>query len=245
MVLIKSFEQLMLQNDIVFGIVDAISQLIPHKRILGNSDFVRHELNKVIDPIILNYEGFKIKLNRYSSHDRDIFWEYLNGNYYDSLLSQCLKSFLKVGDTFLDIGANNGFFSLLASPLVGADGLVLAFEPSPLTFGRLNENIELNHFKNIKCFNIALGNHTGTATFYDFRTMDGSNSLVKMRGGRKTKVSMDTLDNILGEFKIRPNFVKIDVEGFEKEVLEGGNPRRTIYYKILYLYKFKSLFEQF
>lgn len=223
MVLIKRFKRMVLQNDFVFGFVDSILSSTPHKKTLGNSDFVKRELNKLTNPIILNYESFKIKLDRNSSHDRDVFWDYLQGNYYDPLLSQILKSTLRVGDTFLDIGANNGFFSLLASSLVGADGIVLAFEPTISTFRRLNENIKLNCFKNIKSFNIALGNHKGIVTFYDFGTIDGSNSLVKMRGGRAVKVSMDTLDNILDQHKIKPNFLKIDVEGFEKEVLEGGN----------------------
>lgn len=180
-------------------------------------------MNKIIEPIIINYESFKINLNRNSSHDRDISWNYLNGNYYDPLLSQLLKSSLKVGDVFLDIGANYGFFSLLASTLVGSNGIVWAFEPSLSTFERLNKNIKLNGFKNIKSFNIALGNHTGIVTFYDFGAMDGSNSLVNMRGGQATKVSMDTLDNIIGQHKIKPNFITIDVEGFENEVLKGGN----------------------
>lgn len=78
---------MVLQYDFVFGFVDIIFGFIPHKRTLGNSDFVRRELNKLTNPIILNCESFKIKSDRDSSHDKDVFLDYFHGNYYDPLLS--------------------------------------------------------------------------------------------------------------------------------------------------------------
>lgn len=222
MVSVKSFARNLIRNDIVFGATDSIISLVPHKRVLGDSDFVKRNLDKIPDPVILDYGSFKLQLDRNSSHDRDVYWDYLNGDYLDPLLSQVLKYHLKPGSVFLDIGANNGFFSLLASPLVGTNGIVYAFEPSVQTFERMKNNINLNNFKNIKSFNLALGNQSGIGTFYDFGRRDGSNSLVKMRSGQPKKVNMNTLDNVLDEYRVKPDFVKIDVEGFEKEVLDGG-----------------------
>ena len=113
---VKRLARSLIQNDLAFGITDTIFGLVPHRRVLGESDFVKRKLDKIPDPIILDYGSFKIQLDRNSSHDRDVYWDYLNGDYLDPLLSEVLKSYLKPGNIFLDIGANNGFFSLLASP---------------------------------------------------------------------------------------------------------------------------------
>lgn len=69
---------------------------------------------------------------------------------------------LKDGDVFIDIGSNIGLFSLIASNLVGRNGKVISFEPSPKTFKRLEENIELNELQNVKLNNIGLSDKKGT-----------------------------------------------------------------------------------
>ena len=149
MVSVKRFARNLIKNDLVFGIADSISGFVPYKKVLRDSNFVKSKLNEIPDPIILDYGSSKIQLDRKSSHDRDLYWDYLNGDYLDPLLSQLLKSSLEPGDIFLDIGANNGFYSLLASPLIGRNGMVFAFELSVKTFERMKNNINLNGFKTL------------------------------------------------------------------------------------------------
>ena len=143
---------------------------------------------------------------------------------YDSLLSKVIQQKLHPGDVFVDVGANNGFFSILASSIVENSGKVYSFEPTKATFARLVRNIEINNFSNIIPFNVALGNRKGKETFYDFGKLDGSNSFIGEKSAIPLTVEMEMLDNILGS--IMPNIVKIDVEGFEREVLWGA--KRTV-----------------
>lgn len=101
MVLVKRLERMTLRNDFIFGFTDTILEFIPHKRTLGDSHLVGRELNNIIDRIILNNGSIKIKLDRNLSHDRDIYWDYLNGYYHDPSLSQLLKTSLKLGVSLL------------------------------------------------------------------------------------------------------------------------------------------------
>src|SRR5690606_19004116 len=77
-----------------------------------------------------------------------------------------LSSILKEGDIFIDVGTNIGVFSLTASKIVGDRGLVICFEPSPIIFQRLIENVRLNNFKNIDSRNIGLSDKSEELNFY-------------------------------------------------------------------------------
>jgi SAM-dependent methyltransferase len=68
-----------------------------------------------------------------------------------------LARFLKQGMCFFDIGANQGFFTLLAAQIINGSGRVVAFEPSPREFARLSRNIKINRFENVVFEPVALG----------------------------------------------------------------------------------------
>lgn len=141
-----------------------------------------------------------------------------------------LQRFLTKDDIFLDIGAHVGLFSLYASPILGKGGKIFAFEPTNTTFARLQQNIALNSFSNITPINKALSNCDGSAQLQV--TLDGHdawNSLAKPSEGCVSKteeVTVTKLDSFISEIsqneihKIK--FLKIDVEGWEIPVLEGG-----------------------
>jgi FkbM family methyltransferase len=138
-----------------------------------------------------------------------------------------LLKILKKGDIFVDIGTNIGLFSLLASKIVGDEGKVLCFEPAPLTFSRLKENISLNDFKNIDARNIGLSNTKGELTFYVSNNgHDAWNSFAPSQDNKlesSIQVPVSTLDMELQYIdKTKIKLVKIDVEGWEKFVLFGG-----------------------
>lgn len=129
-----------------------------------------------------------------------------------------LRSYLRPGDTFVDIGANIGTMALEASIKVGSEGKVFTFEPHPRTFQYLQGNLRLNGIKNTLARNLALGNGNGEVT-YSSRSDDSQNSVVE--GPNGVRVPIHRLDDLgIGEREIA--LIKIDVEGYEKFVIEGA-----------------------
>jgi FkbM family methyltransferase len=137
--------------------------------------------------------------------------------------------FLTSGMTVLDVGANVGSFTLLASRLVGPTGRIIAVEPVPENWGCLAKFIDENHLGNVETAEIALGDQNGELLL-DLGAKSGGHSAVLRRTGRYISVPQRTLDSLVEEFTIRDlGFMKIDVEGYEPEVLRGAEEtiRRT------------------
>ncbi|MDR3653778.1 MAG: FkbM family methyltransferase [Paludibacter sp.] len=138
-----------------------------------------------------------------------------------------IKKFLKRGDIFFDIGANIGLFSLHASPILGANGHIYSFEPTPETFTRLTRNIELNSFSNVTLENKGLSNKNEFLQFHVATNgFDAWNSfaIINELGNSDTiKVEVTTLDNYIDTQNISNiNLIKLDVEGWELNVLKGA-----------------------
>jgi FkbM family methyltransferase len=145
---------------------------------------------------------------------------YLSGEY-EPATSVLFRRLLRPGDTVLDIGANAGYYSLLAARLVGAAGHVFAFEPLPRTRQLLQSNTRLNHFRNVTIREEALSDENGFATFFqapDDHT--GKSSLLPVTSYATTRrVATARLDDLLPAQSV--TLVKIDVEGVECRVLDG------------------------
>ena len=127
------------------------------------------------------------------------------------------------GDVVYDVGANVGLYTILLALVVGEQGRVVAFEPEPRHFHHLRDNIRLNQLTNIRCFNMALGKQKGRATLHPGRVIGGS-SLVPGVGdtGSGTIVEVVTGDEWASAENLPPpRLVKIDVECYEYEVLQG------------------------
>lgn len=174
------------------------------------------------DYIISSYNGYRILL--YSDSK---LRELIATSAYEKAEQLFLQAFLKPGDVFLDVGANIGIFSLLASKKVGKKGFIHSFEPTPQTFQRLTYNIKLNSFQNIYSHNKALSNKVGDNEFIiSLDGFDAWNSFGKPSQGTnftKLIVETDTLDNFIkGNCLTKIDLIKIDVEGWEVPVLEGG-----------------------
>lgn len=147
------------------------------------------------------------------------------GYYYKDPTPVVTKLILRKGHTLLDIGANVGFHSLSASPFFRD---IYAFEPTPDTFSRLTHNIQLNEFKNVHAVNLALSSKTGTAQLYTSDKNCGNNSLSEHEINHNIDykvitIKTRTLDDFVSEHSIQDiSLIKIDVEGLEPEVIEGG-----------------------
>ena len=131
---------------------------------------------------------------------------------------------LKEGDVALDIGANIGYYVLVESQLVGEKGHVYAVEPVLSTFKQMEKNVRLNNSKNVSTFQLAFGAEIKEKSqIY----VSGKSNLSSMSrdavGGTleyTQEVVLETVDNFLKD-KSPPNLVRMDVEGFEYEIIKG------------------------
>ena len=132
----------------------------------------------------------------------------------------------KEGDTVIDIGAHIGRYTITSSKQVGNTGKVLAIEADPDNFQLLKRNIALNNLKNVLPLNYAVFSTRTRMKLYEQSASAKYNSLMLARAA-KTKnyveVNADTLDSILKLNEVNQvNWIKIDVEGAEFEVLKGS-----------------------
>lgn len=136
-----------------------------------------------------------------------------------------LKNYIKNGDTIFDIGANIGQYSLLFSELVGHEGKVFSFEPDLKSYCFLQFNAKINNCKNINCLNYGVGNTDNYLQYYrDLETGGRRGSFKKgfVENNVTESVQIKSLDTIISEFG-HPQFIKIDVEGFEEEIVCKSN----------------------
>ncbi len=135
-----------------------------------------------------------------------------------------ISKHLKEGDVFLDIGANFGFFSVLAASIVKNDGKFFSIEAHPGILPKLEDN--LKNFSNVTVIGAAVGAKSGVTEFH--MTEDFVNSGVASnpfnQESQKISIPIDTIDNLLsqhGNSKGKVDFIKCDVQGDEVAVLEG------------------------
>ena len=147
---------------------------------------------------------------------------------YQPIITETLERYLKRGDTFIDVGANIGFFSAIAAGLVGSQGQVHSFEPVPEYFRRLEQLAARNPAYRIHANQCAAGQEEKVAEMYVGNLPDiGNNTLVKSYlpqagGGKVVEVPIRRLDKYIEEKKLDAiTLVKIDVEGFEFSALKG------------------------
>lgn len=165
--------------------------------------------------------GFRLTGNlRNPEHQRMYFY----GSHDERYEINNIVKLLQAGDACWDIGANIGFYTCLFAMLVKEQGRVVAFEPIAPTRAFLERNIRLNNgFQNITVKAVALGDVRGRREiFLDHPDLAEGTVSLKSQGGSQTEaVEIDTIDDLSGGLPV-PDFIKIDVEGYQREVLKGG-----------------------
>jgi len=133
---------------------------------------------------------------------------------------------LPTGGTYWDVGASLGVYSILAASRVGERGIVVAFEPESRSRARLEQNVGLNKLENVRVMPYALGRERAEMSLHlaDHFT-SGAHSLVM--GGSGGGDSSSRVEVVRGDDLRRekglpvPNSIKVDVEGFEEDVIDG------------------------
>jgi FkbM family methyltransferase len=144
---------------------------------------------------------------------------------YEEEIQGILKNYIKPGYLIFDIGGNIGQYALFFSD-VNKPGKVLTIEPDPKTYSFLLFNIANNLIDNVEALNIGVGAAESKLTYYaDSATGGRKGSFIKEAvgenyHGKTYEIDITTLDILINKYGI-PDFIKIDVEGFETEVLKG------------------------
>ena len=151
--------------------------------------------------------------------DMDVGKALIKNKTYEPHVTEVIKSILREGDVFLDIGANICYFTLLAAKQVGVKGKVMAFEPNVQNTQLIYANILKNSLKNIFLYPFAAGNEK---ELFQMRTFGSNGFLEKIKDekGALQLVQSIRLDELL-ESEPRLNVIKIDIEGFEPFALKG------------------------
>lgn len=135
---------------------------------------------------------------------------------------ELLKREIKEGDVVVDIGANIGYYTLLASKNVGVHGRVYAFEPDPTNFSLLQKNVALNNCENVTLVNKAVAARSETLKLYLSEVNLGDHRAYASEEARESiSIECTSIDDYFKDKAENIDFIKIDIQGFECKALRG------------------------
>lgn len=146
---------------------------------------------------------------------------------YESYEAALFRKILRPGMVVVDIGANIGYYSVIAAAHIGEKGRLYSFEPEPVSRSFLEKNVRENGFKNVQVSELAVSDREGTAKLHISEKNKGNHSIMPLRTRAKqfshfTEVPTVRLDSFLKNNGIGSvDLIKIDVEGAEWLVLQG------------------------
>jgi FkbM family methyltransferase len=156
----------------------------------------------------------------------DVIQRDIYAGLYEPYEIRYLAHFLQPGMTVLDVGANIGYYTWMSANVVGRSGRVIAVEPGPYAFERLQTVVRENRLPHIECRHTALSDHSGRATLYVPQRSEGNYnpSLSPYLPDMDTvEVTIERLDDLLDRLNVQQvDFMKVDVEGHELCVFGGA-----------------------
>jgi FkbM family methyltransferase len=162
--------------------------------------------------------GAEVELDLSNFLDRMIYM-----GCYEPLNTYRFKKILRPKMVVVDVGANIGYFTLLAASLVGPAGHVFAVEPWPANFAVLDRCITRNSLAQVRAFKFGLAGEPGVVRIGQFDQRIFNNRTASMVGPGQMPVEVRTLDDCVAEWGLqRIDLLKIDVDGYELEVLRGA-----------------------
>ena len=201
----------------IYEIVPFKKQFFSLIKVFNPSEKIYQHLHfKGVFTVKVEKASFKMRHYGYQL-ENDLFWKGLN--HFEATTLNLWKELAKKSNTILDVGANTGTFSLVAGA-ANPGAKIFAFEPLQDIYGKMTSNFRLNHF-NIEPYQIAIGDKNGDVTFYVSSEYDSSLNANHRKGAKQVTVQAKTLDSFISENKLMPDLVKIDVERYEPEVIQG------------------------
>lgn len=168
-------------------------------------------------PVVVRRRGvtYELDLNDYLPR-----YLYFTGSW-EPRETRTVERLVRPGATVIDVGAHLGYFTMLMSRLVGASGIVHAFEPAPATFAILQRTLALNRPANVRAYQVALADVEGQGRLLARdRANSGKNAVDVAAGG---PIPLTTLDRFAREAGLqRLDFLKADIEGSEARLLAGA-----------------------
>ena len=171
-----------------------------------------HNLEEIIEIKVNDQIPFKMQCNASRGYtDIKLIWDKI----YEAEITQLFPLLIDSQNVFIDIGANIGYYTMLAAKSLLAKGECYAFEPVLTTFNVLNRNVEINNLSNVTTFRVAGGSEKGTLTI---------NTIVRKKRIQKKYptelIAVDRIDRIL-KIQNKDVLIKIDTEGYEFESIKG------------------------
>jgi len=184
---------------------------------------------------IIEIQGSKmyVNVNDKDPSMRKTFQDYALNRIHEENTTKLFKQTVKEGDTVVDLGANIGYFTLLAASLVGEKGKVYAFEPEPRNYNYLAKNIELNSYNNVFAIQKAVSDKNAKTKLYICPYDTGHHTIKQYEGIRDYKpefltkeekfIEIETiiLDDFFKDKEQLIDVIKMDVEGAEMLALSG------------------------
>lgn len=199
----------------------------------GKAQFLEHTCPKEGN-LVADIFGYRVKLNLADSVQRRIYCGTYKSDQYDML-----NRYIRRGMTFVDVGANIGYYTLLFASFeqeyprdgsfdqdyLGNPGRVYAFEPGPLASERLVETISYNDLLNVHFQPVALGDAAGERPLYVSRRPNDSRcSMLPFADSVPVEVPIKRLDDALKEQGVlKVDLLRLDVNGYEPNVLAGAS----------------------
>ncbi len=168
-----------------------------------------------IVPDFVNVQGHKMYID-----SKDSLHFFFNSSIEDDE-TETIRKNIKKRDVVLDIGANIGYYTLIAARIVGEEGKVFAFEPDPGNFSLLKKNVEANGYKNVVLVQKAVSDRTEKIKLFLNEDSNVGHSIYDAHDGKKSiSVYAITLDDFLKDAE-KVDFIKMDIEGAEGKAFAG------------------------
>ena len=170
-------------------------------------------------------KGFRMKLDLADPEQLKV---YFYGHYHERYEADLVQRLLADADVFWDVGANVGYFTLVAATALKNRGRIIAFEPGQNAYARLTENLALNPYRNIQTFAVAVSDREGEAVLHLAGDIADSSASLYPAAGAQAQAGQEVCRTVALDHFLRseglgpPNLIKLDAEGAELAVLHGA-----------------------
>jgi FkbM family methyltransferase len=214
----------LLSNDFVYDVV--MTKSFDFLLALRTLKLTRIELNEIRQRFgkgVARYDlprGLQVEFDLSNDLDAFMYNHLMKFGHYEREVESVLSELMTKDTTFIDAGANVGYFTVLYS---GMAKEVYAFEPAPAVFERLSRNVALNGLGNVRALQLALSKERGKLRLFESKISPGHDSTVKrFEHDRSILVDAVGLDEVVDP-SARDIVMKVDVEGSEMDVLLGAS----------------------